>query len=387
MTAPRVPFTARLGGIYELEGSNVKRMLTMEGARGIAVALVFLVHYRAAFVGWVGRGTVTETVTQFLWTIGHAGVDLFFVLSGYLIYGAVLKPGLDYTKFMGRRVQRIYPTFLVVFALYIALSFAFPSQSKLPANALDAAVLILQNLLLLPGIFPIEAIVSVAWSLSYEFFYYLTLPLLVLALGLRRWQPKQRVIFFSVVSVLFVASWFLLAPKAPRLLMFVAGILLYELVHSLNFAPRISAAFEWFAIALTLAAFAAIAYVETIPQTGEMLRLIVSFVAFGTLVFACFRAEGPLYRVFAWTPLRWLGNMSYSYYLIHALTINASAMVLGKVLPESMTGPGLYWLMFVPVFVATLITSTLLFALVEKPFSLVRTQRPTPLGSTVPGAA
>ncbi len=387
MTASRVPFSARLGGIYELEGANAKRMLTMEGARGIAVALVFLVHYRAAFAAWTGSGTVTETVTQFLWTIGHAGVDLFFVLSGYLIYGAVLKPSLDYVKFMGRRVQRIYPTFLVVFAMYIALSFAFPSQSKLPPNALDAAVLIVQNLLLLPGIFPFEAIVSVAWSLSYEFFYYLTLPLLVLALGLRRWQPKQRVIFFAVVAVLFVTSWFLLAPKAPRLLMFVAGILLYELVHSLNFAPKISAAFEWFAIALTLAAFAAIAYVETIPQTGEMLRLIVSFVAFGTLVFACFRAEGPLYRVFAWTPLRWLGNMSYSYYLIHALTINASAMVLGKVLPASMAGPGLYWLMFLPVFAATLITSTLLFALVEKPFSLVRTQRPTPVGATVPGAA
>jgi peptidoglycan/LPS O-acetylase OafA/YrhL len=387
MTLPRTPFTARLGGIYELEGANAKRMLTMEGARGLAVALVFLVHYRAAFAAWTGSGTATEAVTRFLWTIGHAGVDLFFVLSGYLIYGAVLKPSLDYTKFMGRRVQRIYPTFLVVFAMYIALSFAFPSQSKLPASALDAAVLIVQNLLLLPGIFPMEAIVSVAWSLSYEFFYYLTLPLLVLALGLRKWQPKRRVLFFSLLSVAFVASWFLLAPKAPRMLMFVAGILLYELVHSLNFAPTISAAFEWFVLALTLAAFAAIAYVVTIPARGDLYRLIVSFVAFGTLVFACFRAEGPLYRAFAWTPLRWLGNMSYSYYLIHALTINACAMVLGKVLPASMGGPGLYWLMFVPVFVATLITSTLLFMLVEKPFSLVRTQRPKPLAATVPDAA
>jgi exopolysaccharide production protein ExoZ len=387
MTPARVPFSARLGGIYELEGTNAHRMLTMEGARGIAVALVFLVHYRAAFATWTGSGTATESITQFLWTIGHAGVDLFFVLSGYLIYGAVLKPSLDYLKFMTRRVQRIYPTFLVVFAMYIGLSFAFPSQSKLPANALDAALLIVQNLLLLPGIFPFEAIVSVAWSLSYEFFYYLTLPLLVLALGMRKWQPKQRVLFFSLLSIAFVASWFLLAPKAPRLLMFVAGILLYELVHSLNFAPKISATFEWFAMALTLAAFAAIAYVETLPARGDLLRLIVSFIAFGTLVFACFRAEGPLYRAFAWTPLRWLGNMSYSYYLIHALTINASAMILGKVVPARLAGPAFYWLMFLPVFAATLVTSTLLFMLVEKPFSLVRTRRPKPLAATLPDAA
>jgi hypothetical protein len=41
----------------------------------------------------------------------------------------------------------------------------------------------------------------------------------------------------------------------------------------------------------------------------------------------------------------------------------------------------------VPVFLATLVTSTLLFMLVEKPFSLVRTQRPNPLAATLPNAA
>ncbi|MDQ3283432.1 MAG: acyltransferase [Acidobacteriota bacterium] len=368
-------FAARLGGIYEIEGGHAKRLLTMEGARGVAVALVFLVHYRASFGAWAGHGTATEAVTQFLWTIGHSGVDLFFVLSGYLIYGAVLKPSLDYSKFMGRRIQRIYPAFLAVFAMYLALSFVFPSQSKLPANPIDAGIYVLENLLLLPGIFPIKAIVSVAWSLSYEFFYYLALPLLVMALGIRRWPAKQRMIFFGVVSVAFVASWYLLAPKAPRMLMFIAGILLYDAVHSLNLWPRISKGAEWTIIATTLIAFAAIGYVDR-AGNGDLARIIVSYLAFAPLIFACFRASGPLYHAFSWTPLRWLGNMSYSYYLIHALTINAAAMVLGKLLPNA--NPTLYWLAMPPVFFATLVTSTLLFVLVEKPFSLAA-PRPRPV--------
>jgi peptidoglycan/LPS O-acetylase OafA/YrhL len=77
--------------------------------------------------------------------------------------------------------------------------------------------------------------------------------------------------------------------------------------------------------------------------------------------------------------------MSYSYYLIHALTINAAAMVLGKLIPRG--GPALYWAFMLPVFLATLVTSTLLFVLVEKPFSLVVKPRPKPLPATVPDAA
>jgi peptidoglycan/LPS O-acetylase OafA/YrhL len=317
---------------------------------------------------WTGTGTLTESLTHFFWTIGHSGVDLFFVLSGYLIYGAVLKPTLNYPKFMGRRIQRIYPAFLAVFAMYLALSFIFPSQSKLPGEPLAAGLYILENLLLLPGIFPITAIVSVAWSLSYEFFYYLALPLLVLALRLRKWTPKQRTVLFVAISVLFVASWYLLAPFAPRMLMFFAGILLYEAIHTLNLWPKISHATEWLMLGAALIAFVAIGVIDA-DGRGDLPRLLVSYVAFAPLIFVCFRSSGPVYKAFSWTPLRWLGNMSYSYYLIHALTINAAAMVLGKAIPNG--GPALYWGFMLPVFAATLVTSTLLFMGVEKPFSLM----------------
>ena len=66
-----------------------------------------------------------------------------------------------------RRVQRIYPVFLVVFAIYIMLSFIFPSESKLPEGYVEIVKYILQNLLLLPGVFNIEPLITVAWSLSY----------------------------------------------------------------------------------------------------------------------------------------------------------------------------------------------------------------------------
>ena len=374
---PRLSDFNRLASVYELESNEARRVMTMEGARGFAVALVFLVHYRAAFAAWADTEAMTSAVTQALWIIGHAGVDLFFVLSGYLIYGAAIKPSLHYGRFMKRRVQRIYPTFLVVLVLYLGLSFVFPAQSKLPDEPFSAAVYVLQNVLLLPGIFPIEPLIAVAWSLSYEFFFYLTLPVVVLVFRLQRWQPRARVAFWLTVAVAYVASWFLFTPHASRMLMFIAGILVYEAVRSV---PRVPSGVvrEWVALALTAAAFAAFVFLEPLPN-GALYRTIISALVFGNLVFVLFRAEGPLRPAFTWTPVRWLGNMSYSYYLIHALVINGSAMVLLKVVPQTMGGALLYWLMMPAVFLATFVVSTLLFALVEKPFSLVaRKKYPMP---------
>jgi peptidoglycan/LPS O-acetylase OafA/YrhL len=98
---------------------------------------------------------------------------------------------------------------------------------------------------------------------------------------------------------------------------------------------------------------------------------MISAVVFGILVFVLFRAQGPLRTAFNWAPVRWLGNMSYSYYLIHALVINAAALVLLKVVSQTAPQAVLFWVLMPFVFLATFVVSTLLFMFVEKPFSLV----------------
>lgn len=111
----------------------------MEGMRGFAAMLVFLVHFRALF-GHYAEGTVLFSPFQILGALGHTGVDLFFILSGYLIYGIVMDRRFVFWRFFVRRIRRLYPTFLVVFAIYLAASFVLPSRSKLPSSLREAAV-------------------------------------------------------------------------------------------------------------------------------------------------------------------------------------------------------------------------------------------------------
>ncbi|HEX8920807.1 MAG TPA: acyltransferase, partial [Pyrinomonadaceae bacterium] len=393
------PWRERLASIYELgDVKNPKRNLPMEGLRGFAVLLVFFVHYHALFQVWLGRDTFSFAFSNFLGTIGLAGVDLFFVLSGYLIYGLIFKKPGRYASFIKRRVQRIYPTFLFVFAVYLLLSALFPSASRIPSNPAAALLYIAQNVLLLPGLFKIEPIITVAWSLSYEFFYYLLIPLLVAALSMTRWPRGWRALFFSALAVCYTVYCLVGSYGRPHLLMFISGILLFEAAESYRLGRRLTQRFDYLVLGFLVLTFPLIYALTERPELfpylpnahglSEAYRIVVLFLSFGLFTFACFDSRGLLKAIFSWTPLRWLGNMSYSYYLIHGLTLKAiSLLVLRPALSPTLETVA-FWLGYPVFFLLTLVTSTLLFVYVEKRFSLLTpTQQPAQSKAPAPDEA
>src|SRR5436190_1360053 len=92
---------------FELGPAEADRLLPMEGLRGLAVTLVFFVHFGAQLGQTLG--VPLPALGAALQQLGHAGVDLFFILSGTLIYGALLRRPRPFLGFLARRVQRLYP--------------------------------------------------------------------------------------------------------------------------------------------------------------------------------------------------------------------------------------------------------------------------------------
>ncbi|HEY0681025.1 MAG TPA: acyltransferase [Steroidobacter sp.] len=345
----------------------------MEGLRGFAVLLVFFVHYADLVHPWIAEDEALLALADALATVGNSGVDLFFVLSGYVIYGSVISRYQPFVPFLARRIERIYPAFTTVFALYFALSFVFPAENKIPESPGDGALYLLQNFLLLPGLFPIKPMITVAWSLSYELFYYIAIPVLVAAFKLRRRSPTWRAIFFVALAATF-AAYTALNDGPVRLLMFVAGIVLFEAIHHSRLRPS--------SIAGLVALFTGLLsmLLPVAGPAGTTLKVAILGVTFFVLCLACFRTPHSwLPRAFAWTPLRWLGNMSYSYYLLHGLALNGAFLALSKVMPPTGQDSTLFWLLLPPMLALTLLASALLFLLIERPFSLApRRKRDAP---------
>ncbi len=336
-------------------------LLSMEGLRGVAVFLVFWVHYSTLIDPWLYG--FSATVSQFIHGFGHLGVDLFFVLSGYLIYGSVLdKKSFSPTSYAKRRIQRIYPTFLVVFAVYIALSFVYPSESKLPSQVSEMVTYIIQNLLLLPGIFDVQPIITVAWSLSYEVFYYLLIPVVIFSLKLKSWSVNQRILFWLIVSMVGLIGWTLLGGPV-RLLMFISGVLLFE-IHTKKQYTMKKGGGLFLIMALVIFGF------RSLYDFSYLLSISSVFILFLLLCLCAFNTQSQTYKWLTFTPLRWFGNISYSYYLIHGLTLKFCFLVLGVLLPIEYVNENMYYWLWAPLFILTLLTSFILFLVIERPLSL-----------------
>jgi peptidoglycan/LPS O-acetylase OafA/YrhL len=150
-----------------------------------ALAIVVVVVYHAALFGFKLPGRVDR--------FGWIGVDLFFVLSGYLIGGQLLAPlvrgrPIDLRRFFARRALRIIPAYFVILAVYAFL----PSWREYPEmSPLWKFILSVQNIGLHGG-----TAFSHAWSLAVEDQFYLLLPLILILVS--RW-PRTRVIIPCVI--------------------------------------------------------------------------------------------------------------------------------------------------------------------------------------------
>lgn len=151
-----------------------------------ALAIIAVVFYHAGIFGFALPGRIHR--------FGWIGVDLFFVLSGYLIGGQLLAPlargqSIHLGRFFSRRVLRIMPAYFVVLAIY----FLLPSLREFPdISPLWKYLISVQNIDLRGG-----TAFSHAWSLAIEDQFYLALPL-VLLLAVR-WPRAGIVIPCAIV--------------------------------------------------------------------------------------------------------------------------------------------------------------------------------------------
>lgn len=368
---------------FEIQDPQKARWLPMEGLRGIAVLLVFFVHYSSGMAPYFGPKGKDLWWIAGIHEIGNSGVDLFFVLSGFLIYKAVIHRPINYRKYAYRRIERIYPVFLAVLLLYVLLSYAFPHLSRIPMGWPDAFAYLMANVLLLPGMFSIEPIITVAWSLSYEAFYYILVPLLVAILQMRLWRSQQRIAFLLGLYLIYIVAQSLELATHFRLTMFFGGILLYEIVYGLGMVPkgRDSAWPDRLALALFVGGLAFFTLLGAsrwmlgtswLAALPPFLKYVLLNAALVYLIYRSLFASGPAGKLFSFTPLRWLGNMSYTYYLMHSLGLHIFFKAL-HVFAPSLQGSIAAYIALVPVAViVTIAVSVPVYLFIEHPFSLRR---------------
>lgn len=292
----------------------MERKIQLDGLRGIAILMVFIYH---AFN------------VPLLWS----GVDLFFVLSGYLITGILLRmkdqrvaTSFALRSFYSRRACRILPAYLLF--LFIAtlvfqvhwshLWYWYAFFGANVASALTSAVGKVKVLVLDP-----------LWSLAVEEQFYFVWPLVVLlsrdktlkrlALGLIVVAPIMRVICAPFVSSAYI---YYLTPFRMDTLAWGAAIAIFEredpaCIRSRHRLASVCA----IAAGIVLCALSPLHSFHRTTGNGIFFNILgfslIGLVFAGTVFHALGSQEGFAHAILTLRPLRYMGQISYTFYLYH----------------------------------------------------------------------
>ena len=348
----------------------------LDGVRGLAVALVFFVHIHRIVGPILDEGTDLAFVLSAICVTGQVGVYLFFVLSGFLIYGIVLARRPSYPRFLWRRIQRIYPTFLAVAWLHVIVSLVSPTLSKLPDGVAERAEYIVSALVLLPDLSPDPPLVTVAWTLRYEMAFYLLVGLLVFLPAVYRASRGAR-----IGAILTLVALTLVAPRLLVATMFLFGMRAKEL-HGAFKSAKLPAGLTPF-VALAMAPASLFMF---LPEIADDFPSIPAFVAdsypplrfvvlglvlTGVVVLAA-RGDNALARFAGWGPVRMFGIISYSYYLSHGIAIHFVEQILVPLMPAGYHSIPLAGAFLLISMAFTVLVALGFFLFVEYPFSIGR---------------
>jgi peptidoglycan/LPS O-acetylase OafA/YrhL len=353
----------------------------IDGLRFIAISAVLFHHLLAMFLSGSGRSAEVRTYAQWFaaadqsWLVipaycGHFGVNLFFVISGFILALPFAKRALNQQaapnlkSYYLRRVTRIEPPYLISLIAIFLIHWRQWGVGPEAIPNLIASFFYSHNL-----VYGREsAINGVAWSLEIEIQFYLLTPLLVLMFRLRNAAARRALILALIVAFGVLSQWVIYPSGSARLpltlLNFAHYFLTGFLLADLYLTGRLRTAdkrLSWDIVTLSAAA----AIIATLTRFGQYYFLLPLMVG---LLYAGFFL-GRLSNAFA--RARWIviiGGMCYTIYLYHILIISnlmTQTMPMASITRRLDMDFALQLLLILPVVFAC---CALLFFLTEKPF-------------------
>lgn len=317
-----------------LETSSQRRLLSVQALRGFAAILVLFLHCAALQRdGLAPERTAEAALLKGFWDQGYAGVDLFFVISGFIMVYVTQNhvPSLrEAGRFLYSRASRIYPLYWActsVMILYFMASYGIPASPTLANGDYNLALYTAKSLLLLPQ--SAMPVLGVGWTLIHEMYFYLVfagillLPRRYMLYCLGAWAALILGVRIVVTPDSYAKSIFAVV-SSPLTLEFIAGALMgYLITRKIWLAPKIITVI---AAGLVLAAL-------VYDHYFNVNRVWLYTIPFALLVYGVSAME-HLDRIHVPQWMVTLGDWSYSLYLTHMLVFLAIRRILRMLSPH-----------------------------------------------------
>lgn len=275
------------------------RLVEIDALRGIAALAVVLFHYTTGFSSLFGQNP-PPTIS---FPGGHYGVNLFFIISGFVIF-MTLEKTLRPMDFIVSRFSRLFPAYWVA----IILTFFITHLLGLPGKLVDMTTAF-GNIIMIHGLFQIPHVDGVYWTLEVELLFYCGMFLLY------RFRCLHLITHALLGLLILRVTYFLLAREYGIELSWTISRLLI-----LKYIP-------WFAIGISVylatnrhgvatwhrPALISCCAILSLFIVDSIFEAILA-IALGMLVFLAASSRAPILRH---RLLVWLGTITYPLYLLH----------------------------------------------------------------------
>jgi exopolysaccharide production protein ExoZ len=252
---------------------------------------------------------------------GRLGVDVFFVISGFIITTIASDGRFDPKQFLIRRAFRIVPAYWAATLLVTVLALAMPTQFKTTVPTVEGLI---NSLLFIPSLDPKAPLLVLGWTLNFEAFFYVLFASLFF-LG----SEARTLVLLAIFALLVGLGQFATGLShveaiytSPSLIGFCLGTILAQM-HRHGFFERYCEQLRWVAIAapcVLLAAFYAVDWGD-----GEEIALwkhaLMSTTALSIVLFGLNHEAAS--RVGHIRLFKYIGDISYSVYLFHLFSVGA----------------------------------------------------------------
>jgi peptidoglycan/LPS O-acetylase OafA/YrhL len=325
-------------------------VISIQLLRAIA-ALMVVLHHIAIKAEQYHTGALSS------YHIGYFGVDLFFIISGYIMCHSIASRPMNFGQFMQNRIKRIIPLYWAVTAIAMIIYLLAPSM----VNASGGETSLFSSWTLIPS--GNKLLVNNGWTLSYEFLFYIIFAGWLISTSLNR-----QILFSSLTLIMLVVAGIIFHPHHPTLkfitnemvIEFILGMLAFKIIQK-NIMPM-----KYCLLLLLLG----VAILAGQNQLGIMESFTGRTVSAGVPMFLLFVAVvgmEPLINKTAFPGKKaaiLVGNASYSIYLTHPFVLSPAALVLKKL---HLTHYNVLFVLL--MFVGAVITGVLSWRLIEQPIN------------------
>lgn len=338
---------------------QTKNLQIIQALRGIASLLVVLFHCTGSSKEYLQQSFLGNA-----FLFGWAGVDVFFVLSGFIITYTNIKliqKASNLPAFLQRRFVRIYPTYWIIISFFLLLQILFPSYYRTHYN-LDFAN-IASTYLLFPGHVMIN---GVSWTLSYELFFYM---LFGIAFFIRNTKLSLYLaITYAVILILLPIAGYNFQNSDPVIYLitypmnveFIMGVVAAVLIPKLSSKVALPLIISGCIIFIISAVFSDLKYYVV----GNTFNRVILFGTPSFLLIIGVVKYELLNKIKVNNIVLLLGEASYSLYLIHLPLLVASFKIISNI---QIRNSVLLHFLIVVIIVIICYASILFYKFVEKP--------------------